>query len=106
MEGASSRIVRVFVWRQGAVPDLAYARRVLSAVNPEAYAAASGENPPLQLFSITESWPDEPWDRVLEDMLSVPAPNDTRWTDTNRYRLEGWQGTDSRTGGGLFVVRV
>lgn len=106
MEGGFSRVAQVFVWKQGSAPDLAYARRVLSAVNPEAYAAASGPNPPLQFFSIAGPWPDEPWERAVEDMLSIPAQNGTAWTDTSRYELEGWQGTDSRTGDRLFVVTV
>ena len=55
MENGSNRVAQVFIWKQGAVPDLAYAREVLSVVNPDAYAAASGENPPLQLFSIHTS---------------------------------------------------
>lgn len=106
MEAGYNHVAQVFVWKQGSAPDLAYARRVLSAVNPEAYAVASGANPPLQLFSILGGWPDEPWDRAMEDMLSMPAPNGTRWTDTSRYELAGWQGTDSRTGDKLFVVTV
>lgn len=106
MEAGSSRIAQVFVWRQGSVPDLAYARRVLSAVNLEAYAAAAGEKPPVQLLSLTGMWPDQPWDRILEDMLTISTASGTHWTNTDRYELEGWQGTDSRTGDKLFVVTV
>jgi hypothetical protein len=74
MESGSSHIAQVFVWRQGSAPDLAYARQVLSVVNPEAFAAVTGENPPLRLFAISGPWPDDPWERILQDMLSIPAP--------------------------------
>src|SRR5206468_8344710 len=106
MEASANRVAQVFVWKQGTVPDLAYARQVLSVVNPDAFAAVSGDNPPLQLFSIMGQWPDEPWPRVLQDMRAIPAPGGARWTDTTRYELQGWQGTDSRTGDRLFVVTV
>src|SRR5436190_11489151 len=104
METNSSRIAQVFVWKQGAAPDVDYARQVLSVVNAEAATAISSENPPLQLFSLMNGWPDDPWARALGDMRAIPAPNGTQWTDTSRYDLTGWQGTDTRTGDKIFVV--
>jgi uncharacterized RDD family membrane protein YckC len=106
MDGASSRVAQVFVWKQGSAPDLSYARQVLSVVNPDAFSAVAGDNPPLQLFSIVGQWPEEPWPRVLQDIRSISAPGGVRWTDTTRYELQGWQGTDSRTGDKLFVATV
>lgn len=104
MDAAQNRVAQVFFWKQGTPPDLDYARQVLSVVNPEAHRSASGENPPVRLFSISGPWPDDPWSRALSDMRAMPAPNGAPWTDTNRYDLSGWQGTDSRSGDKIFIV--
>jgi uncharacterized RDD family membrane protein YckC len=104
MEAGSNRVAQVFIWKQGAAPDLGYARQVLGVVNPEAYKAVTGENPPLHLFSVMGPWPDDFWARALGDMRAIPSSNGTLWTDTTRFDLAGWQGTDSRTGDKLFVV--
>ncbi len=99
-----SRLAQVFVWKQGTAPDLAYVRQVLSAVNPEVGKVVEGENPPVHLFSIIGPWPDDPWRRALLDMHAIPAPDGTHWSDTTRYDLAGWQGTDMRSNDRIFVV--
>ncbi|MDQ3928458.1 MAG: hypothetical protein M3328_04835, partial [Chloroflexota bacterium] len=68
------RLAHVFLWKEGFAPDLDYARQVLRAVNPEAYRAIAGDNPPLKLFSVTPPWPDNPWGRALADMRAVSGP--------------------------------
>ena len=104
MDPRSDRVAQVFIWKQGTVPDLDYARQVLSVVNPDAYKAILRENAPIHLFSVMGSWPDDFWPRALQDMRGIPEPRGTRWTDSTRYDLSGWQGTDTRTGEKLFVV--
>src|SRR2546423_13626432 len=104
MESGSSRVAHVFIWKQGAAPDVDYARQVLSIVNPEAYRALLGSSPPVRLFSVIDDWPEEPWGRALADMRAIPAPGGALWTDPSQYELAGWLGADSRTGGRLFVV--
>ena len=74
----------------------AYACQVLSVANPEAFRAITGENPPLHLYSIEGIWPDDPWTRALPDMRGVAAPGGNQWTDTSRYDLAGWQGSELR----------
>src|SRR5438094_6345318 len=106
MEANSNRVARVFIWKQGAAPDYSYARQVLSVVNPQAYRAVAGDNPPLHLFSVLGPWPEDFWVRALGDLRAIPAPGGNSWTDTMTYELAGWQGTDSRTGDRLFVVTV
>jgi uncharacterized RDD family membrane protein YckC len=102
----NERLAQVFLWKEGSTPDLDYARQVLRAVNPDAYRAIAGGNPPLQLFSVAPPWPDEPWGRALADMRAVPNPEGAQWVDTTRYDLAGWQGTNTRTGEHVFVVTV
>ncbi|MBF6614637.1 MAG: RDD family protein, partial [Chloroflexi bacterium] len=104
MAGNAGRLAQIFIWKQGAAPDLNYARQVLGAVNSDAASALSTDAPPLRLFSITGAWPDDPWSRALLDMRAIPAPEGTSWADTSRYDLAGWQGTDSRTGDHIFIV--
>src|SRR4051794_8618039 len=104
MEADSNRIVQVFFWKQGAAPDLDYVRQVLSIVNPEAFAAIAGDNPPVQLFSVIGPWPDDPWTRALQDMRAIPSISRIAWTDPNQYELNGWQGSDLRTGDHIFTV--
>src|SRR5690349_13109024 len=104
MAAEADRLAQVFIWKQGAAPDLDYARQVLRVINPDAYKAISGDNPPLQLFSVMGEWPADPWERALLDMRAIPAPQGTMWTDTTRYDLGGWQGTDRRTGDRIFIV--
>ncbi len=104
MAGNAGRLAQIFIWKQGAAPDLNYARQVLGAVNSDAASALSTDAPPLRLFSITGTWPDDPWARALHDMRAIPAPEGTSWADTSRYDLAGWQGTDSRTSDHIFVV--
>ena len=55
----NGRFAHVFIWKEGSKPDLAYARQVLGAVNPNALSAVSGENPPLTAFGIAGQWPDD-----------------------------------------------
>ena len=100
----NGRLAHVFIWKEGSRPDLAYARQVLGAVNPNALSAVSGDNPPLTAFGVTEQWPDDPWARALRDMRAVPTPDGSRWADTARYDLAGWEGTDQRTGSRIFIV--
>ena len=100
------RVAQVFVWKQESAPDVEYARQVLSVASPEAYQAVSNGAPLLQLFSVMGEWSEDPWERSLRDMRAIPAPEGTRWTDSARYLLKGWQGTDSRTGDKIFVVVV
>lgn len=100
----TARLAQVFVWKGGEAPDLDYARQVLSAVNPETARAIWDDNPPLCLFSVWGDWPQDPWARALTDMRAAPAPEGTEWTDTSRYDLAGWQGSDTRTGDRIFVV--
>ena len=64
----------------------------------------TGDNPPVSLFAIFGPWPLDPWSSALLDMRSNPPPDGTQWSDTTRYDLAGWQGTDARTGEHLFVV--
>jgi uncharacterized RDD family membrane protein YckC len=100
----NGRLAHVFIWKEGSKPDLAYARQVLGAVNPNALSAVSGENPPLTAFGIAGQWPDDPWTHALRDMRAVPTPDGSRWADTSRYDLAGWEGTDQRTGARIFIV--
>jgi hypothetical protein len=104
MDKVPGRVAQVFVWKQGAAPDIDYARQVLSVASPEAFEAMGGEASLLQLFSVMGEWSEDPWERALRDMRAIPAPEGTRWTDPSRYQLKGWQGTDSRTGDRIFVV--
>src|SRR5215213_304883 len=98
MASEQERLAQIFIWRQAGMPDVEYARQVLSVVNPDALRALSDENPPIKLYSIFGPWPDDPWQHALLDMRASPAPDGTLWTDTTRYDLAGWQGVDSRTG--------
>jgi uncharacterized RDD family membrane protein YckC len=100
----NGRLAHVFIWKEGTRPDLAYARQVLAAVNPNALSAVSGEDPPLTAIGVEGEWPDDPWGRALRDMRMVPTPDGSRWADTARYDLAGWEGTDQRTGSRIFIV--
>lgn len=106
MDPGPNRVAQVFVWKQGEVPDFDYARQLLSVVNPAAYRAVSTDNSLIRLFSVTGTWPEQFWPRALQDMRQTPSPGSSSWTDTSRYDLSGWQGTDTRTGDKLFVVSV
>src|SRR4051794_9851342 len=104
MDTGSNRVEQVFIWKQGQAPDIAYARQVLTVVNPDASRAVADDNPPLHLFAVSGPWPEDFWTRALSDMRSVPGSQAARWTDLSRHTLSGWQGTDSRTGDKIFVV--
>lgn len=104
MVEGQNRLAQLFLWKEGAAPDLSYARQVLSVVNPEAYKAVLGDNPPLQLFSVIGSWPDDLWAKALQDISSLRAADGSQWSDTARYDLAGWQGKDQRSGDRLFLV--
>lgn len=104
MVADTERLAQVFLWKEGDAPDLEYARELLRVVNTEAYEAVGGASPPLQIISVAEPWPEDPWVRAIEDMGAIPAPEGTRWTDSANYDLAGWQGKDLRTEENLFVV--
>ena len=102
MVSEQDRLAQIFIWRQGSAPDIEYVRQLLSAVNPDAVRAISADDPPLKLFTIVGSWPQDMWARALLDMQASPAPDGTQWVDTTHYDLAGWQGADSRTGEQLW----
>ena len=104
MASDADRVAQVFIWKQGPAPDFEYALHVLNVVNPETARTLASDRSRLQVFTVTGPWPDEPWERAITDMRSVPTPDGSQWTDTSRYDLTGWQGTDSTTGERLFTV--
>ena len=104
MASDADRVAQVFIWKQGSAANVEYARHVLNIINPETARSLAGDDPPLQLYTIVGSWPEEPWERAIADMRTVSAPDGSQWTDTSRYDLTGWQGTDSATGERLFTV--
>ncbi|MFL5733774.1 MAG: RDD family protein, partial [Chloroflexia bacterium] len=104
MDKVPGHVAQVFVWKQGAAPDIDYARQVLSVASPEAFQVMGSDASLLQLFSVMGEWSEDPWERAMGDIRAIPAPEGTRWTDTSRYLLKGWQGTDSRSGDKIFVV--
>ncbi|MEO6457848.1 MAG: RDD family protein, partial [Chloroflexia bacterium] len=104
MSSDANRVAQVFIWKQGSAADVEYARHVLGIINPETARSLEVDDPPLQLYTIAGPWPDEPWERAIADMITFPAPDGSQWTDTGRYDLTGWQGTDSATGERLFTV--
>lgn len=103
-----NRLAHIFIWKEGSMPDIEYARRILSVVNPDAAKAIEEDNPdpPVKLFSVTPPWPDDPWARATADLqgINTVEGNGSEWTDTTRYDLAGWQGTDRRTGDHIFVI--
>jgi uncharacterized RDD family membrane protein YckC len=104
MANDMERLAQVFLWKQGDAPDVSYTLELLRVANPDAYQSIAGDEPPVQTFSVTGEWPDDPWVRAIEDMEALPAPEGTRWTDPANYDLAGWQGKDLRTEENLFVV--
>ncbi|MDQ3704034.1 MAG: RDD family protein [Chloroflexota bacterium] len=100
-----NRLAQVFIWKEGSAPDLRYARQILSVVNPEAARAIDWDNPPVHLFPVEPPWPGDQWARAISDLQTISyragGPN---LTDTTRFDLAGWQGTDQRTGDHIFVV--
>src|SRR5687767_11149826 len=100
----AGRIAQVFMWKQGSAADAEYALHVLGIVNPETARTLGSDDSRLKLYTISGPWPDEPWERAIADMLTVPSPDGSQWTDTSRYDLTGWQGTDSSTGERLITV--
>lgn len=100
-----NRLAQVFIWKEGSAPDLRYARQILSVVNPEAARAIDWDNPAIHLFAVDPPWPGDQWARAISDLQTISyrttGPN---WTDTTRFDLAGWQGTDQRSGDHIFVV--
>lgn len=100
-----NRLAQVFIWKEGSAPDLRYARQILSVVNPEAARAIDWDNPAIHLFAVEPPWPGDQWARAIADLQTISyrtgGPN---LTDTTRFDLAGWQGTDQRTGDHIFVV--
>lgn len=105
MSVEGNRLAQVFIWKEGSAPDLRYARQILSVVNPEASRAIDWDNPPVHLFAVEPPWPGDQWARAISDLQTISyragGPN---LTDTTRFDLAGWQGTDQRTGDHIFVV--
>lgn len=105
MSVEGNRLAQVFIWKEGSAPDLRYARQILSVVNPEASRAIDWDNPPIHLFAVEPPWPGDQWARAIADLQTTSyramGPN---WTDTTRFDLAGWQGTDQRSGDHIFVV--
>ena len=105
MSVEGNRLAQVFIWKEGSAPDLRYARQILSVVNPDASRAIDWDNPPIHLFAVEPPWPGDQWARAIADLQKISyrtlGPN---WTDTTRFDLAGWQGTDQRSGDHIFVV--
>ena len=104
MASENDRLAQIFIWKQAGTSDLQYARQILSVVNPGALRVLAGDDPPVRFFTIYGPWPQDPWERALTDMRSVPNPSSGYWADTTRYDLAGWQGVDQRTGDHLFII--
>src|SRR5688572_16977544 len=98
------RLVRVFIWKEGDTPAPEYVRALVRYVTSRTSVERSLTTPATHLFPTQGDWPDDPWDRALEDLSYVPAPGGRSWIDSEQYELLGWQGIDSRTGDRLFVV--
>lgn len=104
-----NRLAQIFIWKEGSTPDIHYARQILSVVNPDAAQAIEVDDPPIKLFSVAPPWPDDLWARATADLQGLSAFGEVEekgadWTDTTRYDLAGWQGSDRRTGEHIFVV--
>src|SRR5688500_8765015 len=104
MSAQAERPPQVFIWKEGDMPDLQYARELISLASPLAErSVSSGAISPIA-FDVTGPWPADFWERVHADLAGAPAPVGTSWVDTSQYDLSGWQGVDSRTGNRVFVV--
>lgn len=104
MVADTERLAQVFLWKQGDAPDTEYARELLRIVNPDADVAISGDSPPLHLFGVAGTWPDDPWAHAINEIEALATLSGERWSDPSRFDLAGWQGKDTRTGEHLFMV--
>src|SRR5690349_22040069 len=91
---AEGRLVRVFVWKEGAAPDPEYVQQVLQVAVPQARGAA--DQVPITGGAVSGDWPGDFWSYALPRIRE-----DGDWTDPARYDLSGWTCSDSRTGSRL-----